>query len=350
MRLSEIARRIGCRVEGSGDVEIQRIAGIEDAGPGDLTFVSNRKYLRHVKHTRAAAIILAEDVGAVSIPVLRTDDPYLAFARVLEIFYEPIRQEAGIHPTAVIHQESQIGPDASIGAYVVVGRGCTIGSSVMIFPNVVLYPDVQIGDNVLIHSGVIIRESCRIGNGVILQNGVVIGSDGLGFASTKDGGFYKIVQSGRVILEDDVEIGANTMVDRAAVGDTVIRKGAKLDNLIQVGHGSQIGENCVLAAQAGLAGSTRLGRGVWVGGQVGFAGHLDVGDGAVITAQSGTSHDIPPKAVVSGSPAFDNKTWLRSVAVLPKLPAISRRLHSLEKDIQQLKKSLGFASGEDAES
>ncbi len=323
-------------MEGVTDVEIQRIAGIEDAGAGDLTFVSNRKYLRHIKTTQAAAIILADDVEPVSIPSLRTDDPYLAFARALEIFHKPIRQEDGIHPSAVIAENALIGENASIGAHVVVGRGCRIGKDVTLFPNVVLYPNVRIGDRVCIHACTTVRESCVIGNRVILQNGVVIGSDGLGFVPTKDGTFHKIIQTGRVIVEDDVEIGANTTIDRAAVGDTVIRKGAKLDNLVQIGHGSEVGEDSILAAQAGLAGSTRLGRGVWVGGQAGFAGHTEIGDKAVITAQSGTSHDIPRGAVVSGSPAFDNKTWLRSVAVLPKLPELFRRIRTLEKEIKKL--------------
>jgi UDP-3-O-[3-hydroxymyristoyl] glucosamine N-acyltransferase len=205
---------------------------------------------------------------------------------------------------------------------------------------VVLYPDVTVGSNSILHSHVIVREGCILGNQVILQNGVVVGSDGFGFAPTKDGGFYKICQTGRVIIEDDVEVGANTTIDRAAVGDTIIRRGAKLDNLVQIGHGAQVGEDSVLAAQVGLAGSTRLGKGVWVGGQVGFAGHLEVGDKAVITAQCGTSHDIPPGAVVSGSPAFENSAWLRSSVAFSKLPQLVRKVRDLEKEILHLKKLL----------
>ena len=332
-------------MESDKDLEIVRVAGIEEAGPGDLTFISNRKYFRHLKTTKAAAIILAENVPHVEIPSLRTEDPYLAFAHALEIFHVPLRQDPGIHPTAVIHEDVEIGPDASIGAYAVIGKGCRMGSGVTLFPNVVLYPGVRIGNEVLIHSCVTVREFCSVGNRVIIQNGAVIGSDGLGFAPTKDGGFYKIVQTGTVTVEDDVEIGANTTIDRAAVGNTVIRKGSKL---VQIGHGSYVGQNCVLAAQAGLAGSTRLGRGVWVGGQAGFAGHLNVGDGAVITAQSGTSHDVPSKAVVSGSPAFDNRSWLRSAAVIPKLPALSRRIRELEKEVELLKQSMTASSPKDS--
>ena len=340
MKLSEIARRTGCRMVGDADVDIVRVTGIDDAEPGDLTFVSNRKYIRHIKNTRASAIILGEDIPPVAIPSLRTEDPYLAFARALEIFFVPARPDPGIHPTAVIAAGAAIGPDASIGAYAVIGKDCRVGARVCVHPHVVLYPGVWVGDEAVLHSHVIVREDCRIGNRVILQNGVVIGSDGFGFAPTREGAFYKICQTGRVVIEDDVEIGANTAVDRAAVGDTVIRRGAKLDNLVQIGHGAQVGRDCVLAAQVGLAGSTRLGNGVWVGGQAGFAGHLEVGDKAVVTAQSGTSHDIPPGTVVSGSPAFENAAWLRATAVFAKLPQLARRLRDLEKEIERLRNLL----------
>ena len=325
---------------GDQDVEILRVSGIDEAGPDDLTFVANRKYISHIKDTKAGAIILSEDLPAVPIPSLRTDDPYLAFARALEIFFTPLRPDVGIHPTAQVAEDVVIGPDCSIGAYAVIERGCRIGTKVLVYPHAVLYPGVTVGDDCVIHSNVTIRELCLIGNRVILQNGVVIGSDGFGFAPTKEGTFYKICQTGRVLIEDDVEIGANTTVDRAAVGDTIIRKGAKLDNLVQIGHAAQVGEHCVLAAQVGLAGSTRLGRGVWVGGQAGFAGHLEVGDKAIITAQSGTSHDIPPGAVMSGSPAFENSAWLRSAAAFAKLPNLMRKVRDLEARIEELKNAL----------
>ncbi len=340
MKLSQIALKINCRFVSSRDVEITGIAGIENAGPGDLTFVANRKYIPYIKKTRASAIILGEDIPEVDSPSLRTEDPYLAFARALELFYVPLIPEKGIHPTAAVSDEAEIGPDPSIGAYAVIGKGCKIGAHVCLHPHVVLYPDVSIGADCILHSFVVVRERCRIGNSVILQNGAVIGADGFGFAPTKDGAFYKISQTGRVVIEDDVEIGANTTIDRAAVGETVIRRGTKLDNLVQIGHGSQVGENSVVAAQAGLAGSTQLGRGVWVGGQVGFAGHLKVGDRAVITAQSGTSHDIAPGTIVSGSPAFENASWLRSSAAFAKLPDLVRKVRRLESEVEKLKNSL----------
>jgi UDP-3-O-[3-hydroxymyristoyl] glucosamine N-acyltransferase len=337
MKLSEIARHLGCEVHSDTDPEIERVAGIAEASTGDLTFVSNRKYISQIKSTRASAIILGSDMPAVSIPSLRTANPYLAFARALELFYRPPIPDRGIHPTASIAPDVEVGSEASIGAFVVIARGCKLGARVTIHPHSVLYPDVVLGDDVWIHSHVSIREGSRIGNRVILQNGVVVGSDGFGFAPKEDGSYYKICQTGAVIIEDDVEIGANTTVDRAAVGNTLIRRGAKLDNLVQIGHGAEVGEHNVLAAQVGLAGSTRLGRNVKAGGQAGFAGHLEVGNDVTITAQSGTSHDIPSGMVISGSPAIENSIWLRAVAAFAKLPGLFRRTRELEKQVEILK-------------
>jgi UDP-3-O-[3-hydroxymyristoyl] glucosamine N-acyltransferase len=340
MKLSEIAQRTGCELHASEDVEIRGVAGIDEAGAGDLTFVSNRKYISRIKKTCASAIILGQDIPEVSIPSLRTPQPYLAFAKALELFYTPPSPDRGIHPTAVISEDSRLGPDAAIGAYAVISRGVVLGARATIHPHVVIYPGVKIGDDVVIHSGATVREYCEIGNGVTIQNGAIIGSDGFGFAPQEDGTYYTIPQSGTVIIEDDVDIGANTTVDRAAVGITRIRRGAKLDNMVQVGHGAQVGEDNVLAAQVGVAGSTHLGRNVQVGGQVGFAGHTEVGDGAIITAQSGTSHDIEAGKVVSGSPAFDTATWRRAVAAFRKLPELLRQVRRLEKEIAELRSDL----------
>lgn len=337
MKLSEIASKIHCTMIADEDVEIKGIAGIDDAGVGDLTFVSNRKYIRNIKSTRASAIILDRLLPEVHIPSLRTHNPYFAFAKALELFYSPPEQPRGIHPTAVIAEDARIGPNSSIGPYAVVGGACRIGANVVIYPHSVLYPGVEVGDDCLIHSHVIVREFCRLGSRVIIQNGAVIGSDGFGFAPDDAGKYYKILQTGRVLIEDDVEIGANATLDRAAVGDTVIRRGAKIDNLVQIGHGSQVGEDCVLAAQVGLAGSTRLGKNVKAGGQAGFAGHLEVGDDAVITAQSATSHDVAPGAVISGSPGIDNAVWLRAITAFSKLPSLVQRIRTLEKELARLK-------------
>ncbi len=339
MKLSEIAAKIDCRMVAQGDVDIQRVAGIDEAGTGDLTFVANRKYVSHIKTTRASAIILAEDLPEVAIASLRTTNPYLAFARVLELFYEPLVPAPGIHPTAVVAEDAKIGPGASVGPYAVIGSRCALGANVTLYPHVVLYPGVVVGDGCVVHSHAIVREFCELGKRVIVQNGAVIGGDGFGFAPKDDGTYFKILQTGRVLLGDDVEIGANTTIDRAAVGDTVIRRGAKLDNLVQIGHGSQVGEDSVLAAQVGLAGSTKLGKNVRAGGQAGFAGHLEVGDGAVITAQSATSHDVPSGAVISGSPGIDNATWLRAVTVFNRLPQLVQRIRELEKEVERLRKA-----------
>jgi UDP-3-O-[3-hydroxymyristoyl] glucosamine N-acyltransferase len=340
MYLSEIAVKLGCEMRADRDLEIFRVAGIDEAGPGDLTFVSNRKYLSHIKDTHASAIILGYDIPPVELPSLRSDNPYLAFARSLELFFEPQRPPQGIHPSAQVSADADVGDNPSIGAFAVVSAGCKLGANVTIYPHAVVYPNAVLGDDVVLHAHAVIRESCRLGNRVVIQNGAVVGSDGFGFAPQGNEGYYKIPQTGRVIVEDDVEIGANTTIDRAAVGDTIVRRGAKLDNLVQVGHGAVVGENSVLAAQVGLAGSTRLGRNVRAGGQVGFAGHLEVGDNAVVTAQSGTSHDVPPGAIVSGSPAFANSEWLRSVAAFPRIPALLQHVRRLEKEVERLKAQL----------
>jgi UDP-3-O-[3-hydroxymyristoyl] glucosamine N-acyltransferase len=336
MKLSAIALQLGCRMAADSDVDIHRVAGIDDARAGDLTFVSNRKYISHLKHTSASAVILGEDMPEIPIPTLRTGNPYLAFAHALELFHTPISQDPGIHPSAQIAADAHIGPNPSIGAYAVVGRGCRIGANVVLYPHVVVYPEVVIGSDVVVHAHAVIRQQCVLGDRVTIQNGTIIGSDGFGFAPREDGTYYKIRQTGRVIVEDDVDIGSNTTIDRAAVGDTVVRRGVKLDNLVQVGHAVQIGANSIVAAQVGLAGSTRLGRNVRVGGQAGFAGHLTVGDNAVITAQSATSHDVAPGAVMSGTPAFDNAAWLRAVTAFSRLPDFVKRLRNLEKRVNRL--------------
>lgn len=337
MKLSAIADKIDCQMVADHDVEIHRIAGIEEAGPGDLTFVANRKYYRYIRDTRASAIILGVDVPPVSIASLRTKNPYLAFAMALELFFEPSLPPPGIHPTAVIAEDAQIASDASIGAYVVVESGCRIGANAVLYPHTVLYSGVHLGDGCIIHAHCVVRENCRLGNRVILQNGSIIGSDGFGFAPMEDGSYFKICQTGRVLIEDDVEVGANTTIDRAAVGDTIIRRGAKIDNLVQIGHGAQVGQDTVVAAQAGLAGSTIVGRDVKIGGQAGLAGHLEVGDGAVIYAQCGTSHDVPGNTIIAGSPSLDHSTWLRACAAIPRLPDLIRRVRDLEKKIDHLR-------------
>jgi UDP-3-O-[3-hydroxymyristoyl] glucosamine N-acyltransferase len=302
------------------------MAGIEAAGPGQLTFLSNPKYAAAARSTMASAVIVAEDFPALKTAMLRSKNPYLDFARALELFYTPPQYAAGVHSTAVVHPSAKVGSGAHIGPYVVVSEDVAIGKNAVLLAHVVIYRGAKIGDNFLAHAHAIVREFCRIGNNVVLQNGVVVGGDGFGFAKDNNGQWHKIVQSGPTVIEDDVEIQANACIDRASVGETRIARGAKIDNLVQVGHGSSVGEDTLLCAQAGLAGSTEVGKSVILAGQVGVAGHCKIGDGAIATAQSGIPNDVPAGAVVSGYPAIDNRLWLRCVAVFNRLPEIARLL------------------------
>jgi UDP-3-O-[3-hydroxymyristoyl] glucosamine N-acyltransferase len=327
MKLSQIATEVAARLDGA-DVEITGVAGIEQAGPGELTFVSNPRYASAAKTTKAAGVIVAEDFPALATPLLRSANPYLAFARALELFYQPPRYAAEVHPTAVVHPSARIGRHAHIGACVVIDEQVEIGEGCVLLPHVVIYRGARIGNNFFAHAHAVVREHCRIGNNVILQNGVVVGGDGFGFAKDAHGVWHKIVQSGPAVIEDDVEIQANACVDRASVGETRVKRGAKIDNLVQVGHGSTVGENSLLCAQVGLAGSTELGRNVILAGQVGIAGHCRIGDGAVATAQSGIPNDVEDGKMVSGYPAMDNKHWLRCVAAFQRLPEIAKAVRS----------------------
>ena len=335
MNLKEIAGRLGARLEpAEAEQEITGVAPIETASPGEITFIANPKYAAAAKTTQAAAIIVEENFPAVENgrPTLRTRNPQYAYARAMEMFHRPPSYERGIHPTALLHPTAKIGPNASIGAYVVIEAGVEIDESATILPHVVIYRDVKIGRNFFAHSHVSIRENCRIGDNVLLHNGVVIGSDGFGFAKDDRGQWYKIPQTGRVVLEDGVEIQANCCVDRASLGETRIGRNTKLDNLAHVAHNCTVGQNSLLCAQVGLAGSTEVGNNVILAGQVGVAGHCKIGDGAIVTAQSGTHGDIPPGAMVSGSPAFDHKQWRRSVALFAKLPELARAVRGGKKD------------------
>jgi len=335
MKLSQIASAVGARLEGK-DVEITAVAGIEQAGPGELTFVSNPRYASAAKTTKASAAIVANDFPALATPTLRSTNPYLAFARALELFYQPPQYAPGIHSTAVVHESARIGERAHIGAYVVIDEDVEIGDGCVLLPHVVIYRGARIGKSFFAHAHAVVREYCRLGNNVILQNGAVIGGDGFGFAKDDAGAWHKIVQSGPAVLEDDVEIQVNACVDRASVGESRVRRGAKIDNLVQVGHGSTVGEDSLLCAQVGLAGSTELGRNVILAGQVGIAGHCRIGDGVVATAQSGVPNDVEDGKTISGYPAMDNKQWLRCVAAFHRLPEIMKAVRARAAD-QSLK-------------
>jgi UDP-3-O-[3-hydroxymyristoyl] glucosamine N-acyltransferase len=329
MKLSEIASRLGARLEnGSPDTEISGVAGIEEAGEHQLTFVANRRYAGAARTTRASAVIVSEDFPAGATAVLRSKNPYLAFARALKFFYQPPEYAPGIHPTAVVHSSAKIGAGAHIGPYVVIDEDVVIGDRAVILAHVVIYRGARIGKNFFAHAHAVVREHCRLGDSVLLQNGAIVGADGFGFAKDDGGKWHKIVQSGPAVLENNVEVQANACIDRASIGETHVAAGAKIDNLVQVGHGSSVGENTLLCAQVGLAGSTEVGNDVILAGQVGVAGHCKIGDGAIATAQSGIPNDVPANAVVSGYPAIDNKLWLRCVAVFNRLPEIARVLRS----------------------
>ncbi|HEU5402281.1 MAG TPA: UDP-3-O-(3-hydroxymyristoyl)glucosamine N-acyltransferase [Terriglobales bacterium] len=333
MKLSTIAAAIGARVENApDDLEISGLSGIEEAGPGHLTFISNMKYASLAQKTNAAAIIVSEEFAIEGRPVLRSANPYLAFAQALELFYQPPKYVPGIHPTAVIHPGANIGANAHIGPYCVVDDDAVVGANAVLLAHVVIYRGAHIGENFFAHAHSVVREFCRVGDNVVLQNGVVIGGDGFGFARGPDG-WHKIVQSGVVVIEDNVEVQSNACVDRASVGETRVMRDAKIDNLVQVGHGSRVGEHSMLCSQVGLAGSTEVGKNVILAGQVGVAGHCVIGDGAIATAQSGIPNDVDPGAMVSGYPAIANRDWLRAVAVFNKLPELARTVRKLAKKL-----------------
>jgi UDP-3-O-[3-hydroxymyristoyl] glucosamine N-acyltransferase len=343
MKLAEIAQKLACRLEGAPDTEIQGIAGIEHAQAGHVTFLANRRYFSLLKTTRASAILVEDgielhrDPSMPPIAALRTANPYLAFAHAIELFYQPPRYEPGIHPTAVIAKSARVAEDAHIGPYCFIDDDAQIGRGAVLHSFVTVYRGAHIGDDFFAHAHSVVREGCRIGHRVILQNGAVIGGDGLGFAKQKDGSWYKMQQSGPAVLEDDVEVQANACVDRATVGETRIGRGTKLDDLVLVGHASQVGSNTMLCGQVGLAGSTKVGNGCILAGQVGTAGHLSIGDGAVITAKSGIPSDVPPRSLYSGYPAADNRQWLKTVAALNRLPELQKRVRDLEAQLERLK-------------
>ncbi|HEY0794162.1 MAG TPA: UDP-3-O-(3-hydroxymyristoyl)glucosamine N-acyltransferase [Acidisarcina sp.] len=332
MRLAELARVLGATLDGDGELEISGVMGIEDASAGHLTFIANPKYAPQSRTTKASAILVNPDFPAIPTATLRTSNPYLAFAHAVGVFYKPPPYAPGIHPTAVVDATATVGRDAHIGAYVVVGPGAVIGDDATLLPHVVIYPLVKIGDNFFAHAHAVVRESCRIGDNVLLQNGVIIGSDGFGFAKDDAGRWQKIPQSGPVVIGDDVEVQANSCIDRASVGETRIKRGAKIDNLAQVGHGSTVGEDTLICAQVGLAGSTHVGNRVILAGQVGVAGHCHIGDGVVAMAQSGLHGDIEPGKVLGGSPAFDSRQWMKVVAIYRRLPEL---IKELQREIKQ---------------
>ena len=334
MKLQQIAAALGCRVEGDGEIEIVGVLGMEQAGPGHLTFLANPKYAPKIRRSKAGAVIAGQSLEGIA--TLVSTNPYYDFARALELFYQPPRAPAGIHPTAAIAPSALIGPGVSIGAFVAVGENASVGSGTTLHPQVVIYPGASVGEDCILHSHSVVREFCRLGNRVILQNGVVVGGDGFGFAKCGDGTHYKIVQSGVTVIEDDAEIQSLTSVDRATVGETRVKRGAKIDSLVQIGHACVVGEDNIICAQTGLAGSSVLEKNVLLAGQVGVSGHLTIHEGAIVYAQSGIGGDIPAQARYSGSPAFEAGQWLRTITSFPKLPELLRTVRELKKRIEEI--------------
>ncbi|MFN0139295.1 MAG: UDP-3-O-(3-hydroxymyristoyl)glucosamine N-acyltransferase [Pyrinomonadaceae bacterium] len=336
MQLAELANRTASTIErGDPALDIVSTAGLDIAGKGDVTFLANPKYTPQVAETKASAIFLSEGVQIErdDIAVLRAKDAYVAYTLAMREFFPEPAVKPFIHPTAVINESATVAKDVEIHANVVVGSNCNVASGVRIMPNATLYDGVTIGAGTTIHSGVSVRENCEIGARCIIHNNTTIGSDGFGYAKTAEKTWLKIPQTGRVVLEDDVEIGANTAIDCASVGETRIKRGAKIDNLVQIGHSCTVDEDTLICSQTGLAGSSHIGKRVVLTGQVGIAGHLTIGDDAVLTAKSGISHDVEPGKVMSGIPAFDNRDWLRSTAAFRKLGEMASRLRKLEKKV-----------------
>jgi UDP-3-O-[3-hydroxymyristoyl] glucosamine N-acyltransferase len=338
MNLGEIAAKLGCAVEGDPNLEITDVAAIEEAKPGELTFLSDRKYRPALETTQASAVIVGREAVPPRIAALRSANPRFDFARAIELFHPAPHFAPGIHPSAAVAKSAKIGAGSHIGPHCFVDENVEIGRNAVLHSFVAIYRNARIGDDFFAHSGGVVREGCRIGNRVLFQNGVVVGSDGYGFEKLPDGSWYKIRQVGIVVVEDDVEIQANTTIDRATIGETRIGRGTKIDNLVQVGHSCKIGEDTLLCGQVGLAGTTHIGSKCILAGQVGTAGHLTIGDGATLTAQTGVPGDIPPGALFSGYPAMDNLAWRKSIAVFNRLPEIQKEVQALRGDLAALKK------------
>lgn len=339
IKLATLAEKTFSIIEqGDGDLELSGAAGLDIAELGQVTFLANPKYTPQISRTRASAIFLnvTERIERDDIAVLRAKDPYLAYTRALRLFNPPPAIVPFIHPSAFIHETARIAAGVSIDAFVSIGKNCVVENGVIIHPNVTIYDNVKIGENTVIHSGVAVREMCEIGAHCIIHNNATIGSDGFGYAKDEEKHWLKIPQIGNVVLEDDVEIGANAAIDCASVGETRIKRGAKIDNLVQIGHSCTIDEDALICAQTGLAGSSVIGKRVILAGQVGIAGHLKVGDDAVVTAKSATSHDVENGKIISGVPAFDNREWLRSIAAFRRLGEMARLLRELGKRLDKM--------------
>jgi UDP-3-O-[3-hydroxymyristoyl] glucosamine N-acyltransferase len=338
--LADLAVRLGCRLEGDGSIEVVRVASLEEAGPGDLSFLANPRYAARLSGTHASAVIVHPSVEVAPCARLETDQPYLAFAEAVEVLTPPGRPEPGIHPLAAVHPSAQLGTDVSIGPFASIGAGARVGSRTVVEAQVVIGSGAAVGDDCHLHAHVSVRDGVIVGSRVILQDGAVIGSDGFGFARRPDGTHRKIPQVGRVVIEDDVEIGAHSAVDRPAVGETRIGRGTKIDNLVQVAHGVRLGRNVILAAQVGIAGSTVLDDDVIMAGQSGATGHVHLGQGAKVGAKSAVTKNVGPGEHVAGIPAGDVGEWREGVVLIRRLPEIRHELAALEARLAALEARL----------
>jgi UDP-3-O-[3-hydroxymyristoyl] glucosamine N-acyltransferase len=337
---SQIGLLINGRIEGDPDAAVNSFGKIEEAKEKQLTFLANPKYEEYLYSTNASIVIVNETYELkqpVKATLIRVPDAYSAFATLLSKYQDIMQQQlTGIQQPVYIAKTANVGDHVFVGAFAYLGENVKVGNNTKIYPNVYVGDNTMVGDNCILYPGVKIYHDCVLGNDVIIHGGTIIGSDGFGFAPMADGSFKKIPQIGNVLIEDHVEIGANTTIDRATIGSTIIKSGAKLDNLIQVGHNAEIGNSTVIAAQAGISGSTKIGNGVMIGGQAGIVGHIQLGDGARVNAQSGVSKSIEPGKAVTGSPAYDYTAALRSQAVTRKLPELEKRVKELEALVKQL--------------
>jgi UDP-3-O-[3-hydroxymyristoyl] glucosamine N-acyltransferase len=339
LTVQELADRLGLAYEGDGTVRIAGVAALESAQPGDLVFCALPKHRDLLARTAAAAVILPPGEAYEAKPVLRSENPQLAFVRATEIFFQPYRPAPGIHPAAVVAPSARLGRNVSVGAFAIIGEGAEVGDRTVIFPLVTIYPRVIIGHETVIHANASLREDVRVGNRVVIHNGVVIGADGFGYLKAEDGRRIKIPQKGTVVIEDDVEIGANSTIDRAALGTTIIRKGVKIDNLVMIAHNVEVGENAVLIAQTGVAGSSKVGRNTILSGQVGIPDHINVGDDVVVAAKTGVTGHIPSGSFVSGSPHLDIRVWRKFWAAAPQLYELLKEFKRLKARVEELEKS-----------
>jgi len=344
LTLDELARRIGAEVRGDGSRRVRAVRPLEDAGAEDVAFYANPRYRKELQATRACAVILAEDAAGhapAAASKLVASQPYVSFAKASAIFNPEDRPLAGIHPGASVGTGAEIDPTASIGPLCVVGRGARIGPRTILHPGARVLDEARVGSSCILHSGAVVRERCVLGDRVILQPNAVVGSDGFGFAfdieGDDDGPMHrKVPQAGIARIEDDVELGACTCVDRATLGETVVGRGTKVDNLVQIAHNVRIGALSLVVAQVGISGSTEIGKGAILAGQAGIVGHLRIGDGARVGAQSGVAHDIPDGETYSGYPAMPHREWLRMSVSLPKVPELLRQVRKLEERVKEL--------------